>query len=244
MGCVEGHKIDDQHVGLPNWEIHAKPVGQDAPHLVTTTDGTGYFRFDNMTPGQWEFWEIMQVGWEPVTADMFVAQVIPGPDCIYVRFKNRQTTPTPTATPIPPDTPAPPQNPIYLPIIITPGGVCQTGRLQVTVWGTFYSFPLAPDGNIKTIKPMDWQSSTTFRIVNYQGPVTWTQYKPSYYKQHGGYEFVYPGGQAGEIFWMTVQTSCGTIVIASPVDDPTPTPAPGAVSMRSPYLPLLHRWRF
>ncbi|MCP4168020.1 MAG: DUF11 domain-containing protein, partial [Chloroflexi bacterium] len=123
-----------------------------------------------------------------------------------------------------------PQNPIYLPIIIMPGGVCETGRVQVTVWGTFYSFPLTPDENVKTIRPLNWNSTTTFRIVNYDGAVVWTQYQPTYFKQQGGYEFVYPGGHAGEVFWLTVQTECGTIIIATPVDDPTPTPVPLAIN--------------
>ena len=101
LGCVEGHKIDDLHVGLPNWVIHAKPAGQTGPVYTATTDGTGYFRFDNLPVGTYTFWEEMQERWVPVTAPQFDAPVNPGPDCTYIRFKNRQATPTPTPTPTP-----------------------------------------------------------------------------------------------------------------------------------------------
>ncbi len=98
FGCVEGHKIDDLHVGLPNWVIHARPAGQPGPIYTATTDGTGYFRFDNLPPGTYTFWEEMQEGWAPVTAPEFNAPVAPGGDCTYIRFKNKQATPTPTPT--------------------------------------------------------------------------------------------------------------------------------------------------
>ena len=246
VGCVEGYKVDELHVGLPNWEIHAQPANGSQPHLITTTDGTGYFRFDNLTPGTWRFWEVMQVGWEPITSDLFTANVPASRECVSIRFKNRQATATPTptrtptATPIPPDTPTPIPNPIYLPVMVKPAGMCEISRLQVEVWGTFYSFPLTPDGTVKTIKPLDWQTPTVFRLVNYSGPVTWTQYKPTYAKQIGGYEFIYPGTQAGDIFWMFVRTNCGTVAVATAVDDPTPTPSAPPVPLRS-YLPLYHR---
>ena len=103
VGCVEGHKIDDLHVGLPGWVIHAKPGRADEPVLTQVTDGTGYFRFDDLAVGRWLFWEEMQEGWVPVTPIQFEVNVVEGPDCTYVRFKNRQGTPspTPTATQVP-----------------------------------------------------------------------------------------------------------------------------------------------
>ncbi len=236
--CVEGQKIDDDHVPLPNWEIHALSTS-GWPHRVTHTDANGYFRFDNLTNGEWRFWEIMQSGWEPVTSETFTIDPNTHPNpppagqCYQIRFKNRQvlpptTTPTPTVTPTPAsNTPIPPQNPIYLPLIVKPGGMCEVGRLQVNVWGTFYSFPLTPDGNVKLIEPLDWQSPTEFKIVLYEGPVKWTQYKPTYFKQEGGYTFTYPGDRAGEDFLLFVDTDCGVIGIETAIDDPTPTPVAG-----------------
>jgi len=100
-GCVEGYKVDDLHVGLPLWVIHARPAGKQNPVYTAITDGTGYFRFDNLPVGTYTFWEEMQERWVPVTAPQFDAPVNPGPDCTHIRFKNRQATPTPTPTPTP-----------------------------------------------------------------------------------------------------------------------------------------------
>ncbi len=144
-------------------------------------------------------------------------------------------------------------NGIWLPIIERPGGVCVEGRLQVTVFDTFYSFQLTPDGNVKTIRPLPWQSPTLFRLVNYSGPVIWTQYQPVYFKQVNGYEFTYPGGRSGETFRLWVETACGIIVVQTDIDDPTPTPTPRPAATATPtpaasqankiYLPALNRDR-
>ncbi len=129
-------------------------------------------------------------------------------------------TPTPTPTPLP--------NPMYIPIVLKPLPACEVAYVQTVIWGHRYVFPLKPDGNVKFIPPPPWSEPTTFRIVGYDGPVTWTQYEPTYRRQVGGYEFVYPGGHAGETFRLFVKTTCGTVVIESSVDDPTATPTPAA----------------
>ncbi|MCP4197462.1 MAG: hypothetical protein GY762_09980, partial [Proteobacteria bacterium] len=98
-GCVEGYKIDDLHTGLPGWVIHARPVGSDQPVYTQITDGIGYFGFDDIAVGRWLFWEEMQEGWVAVTPAQFEAEVLQGPDCTQIRFKNRQGTPSPTPTP-------------------------------------------------------------------------------------------------------------------------------------------------
>ncbi len=126
-GCIDGYKIDALHVGLPGWRIHAHPLGANTPLLTTTTDGTGYFRFENLTPGRWVLYEEMQEGWVPVTVPQFDAPVYSGPDCTRVRFKNRQATPTPTPTSSPYPTMAPTptattvSNSATLPYLITGG---------------------------------------------------------------------------------------------------------------------------
>ena len=129
-----------------------------------------------------------------------------------------------TATPIPTPTPSP--QPIWLPLILPSPPMCDVARVQTEVWGQLYTFPLKSDGNIKFVPPLPWQRETLFIILGYQGPVTWTQYKPDYHKQEGGYEFIYPGGQSGADFRLFIESTCGTVIIETSVDDPTPTPAP------------------
>ncbi len=128
LGCLDGYKIDDLHIGLPGWVIHTHPLGSNTPLLTTTTDGTGYFRFENLTPGRWVVYEEMQERWVPVTVPQFDAPVYAGPDCTRVRFKNRQATTTPTTTPSPYPTMAPTATPtpttagnLVLPQLITGG---------------------------------------------------------------------------------------------------------------------------
>lgn len=243
LTCVEGHKIDDLHVGLPNWEIHALPAGGWAPHLVTYTDATGYFRFDDLSSGVWNFWEIMQDGWEPVTADSVLLDVQPQSECYYIRFKNRQTSATatpepPTSTPTPRYTPTPTSTPRYTPTpTATPEGECGTGRLETTIWGRFHSYSLVSDGTVLSLFPLPWQHSTEFNIVGYTGPVQWTLYQPYWEHQVGGYQYVYPGGHAGDDFTLFVYTDCGYIQLQSAIDDPTPTPGPDGYNV---WLPVIN----
>ncbi len=89
--CISGKKIDDLHVGLPGWTIHAKPCNADQPVLTAITDGNGSFRFSPLVAGCWTFWEEMQPGWAPVTLWMFNLEVQGGSSCAEVRFKNRQS---------------------------------------------------------------------------------------------------------------------------------------------------------
>ena len=89
-------------------------------------------------------------------------------------------------------------NVIFLPMVLYPGGVCVTGRVQVNVAGIPYDFSLVPDGNVKYIKPLLWCEPTVFNIVGYEGSVIWTQYAPFYTQQVGGYQFTFPGGYNGD----------------------------------------------
>ncbi|MCX7853798.1 MAG: alcohol dehydrogenase catalytic domain-containing protein, partial [Caldilineales bacterium] len=88
-------------------------------------------------------------------------------------------------------------------------------------------FPIREDGLVRYVRPLPWQFPTVFRVVNYEGPTEWTQYKPFYTKQRGGYEFTYPGGMPGADFRLFLRTDCGVVIIETSVDDPTPTPVPG-----------------
>jgi cysteine-rich repeat protein len=91
VGCVDGIKRDDNHVGLPGWEVHAKKVGQPDSSSVSTVSGNGgYFSFNGLELGMYEFWEVMQSGWEPVTLARFQAEVFEGEVCTPIAFKNRE----------------------------------------------------------------------------------------------------------------------------------------------------------
>lgn len=111
-GCLTGKKVDDLHVGLPNWTIHARLSSGQGVTLTTTTDGSGGFYFTGLTPGLWTVWEEMQPGWAPVTAPSFEVEVPPIQPCPEVRFKNRQAC---AADPYEPDDTA------ASAVLITPG---------------------------------------------------------------------------------------------------------------------------
>ncbi len=234
-GCADAFVVDIANFGLGGWEIHATPDGADQPHLIGVTDAAGRVNFPDLEPGLWKFWIIMMPGWEAVTPEMVTVNIPPGDNCLRIRFKVVQSTPTPTDTPTPTATPTVPTptitptplpNPLYFPMLLRPGGVCEIGRLQVMVWGTFYSFDIAQDNIVRFVEPLPWQEPTVFNLVNYDGPVIWTQYKPFYVKQIDGYSFSYPGGMSGADFRLFVRTLCGYIIIETSVDDPTPTPDP------------------
>jgi hypothetical protein len=98
--------------------IHAQPSDENGPHYSTTTDGTGYFLFPEVEAGKWwTLWEEMQEGWAPVTSPQFQVYVEGGSDCVRVRFKNRQATPTPIATPTETPLPAPTPTPTATPTL-------------------------------------------------------------------------------------------------------------------------------
>ena len=90
FGCVIIKKVDDRGAGLPGWNIHGRPVGEQTPHVSGYTDGTGYVSFDDVPSGKWNFWEIMKRGWEPVSAEMVQVEVSAGLPCAKVIFVNRQ----------------------------------------------------------------------------------------------------------------------------------------------------------
>ena len=89
-GCIIGKKIDDLHVGLPGWTIHARPRDAQQPVLTTVTNGSGDFYFAGLRGGWWTLWEEMQPGWAPVTPATFDVEVLVNSPCAEVRFKNRQ----------------------------------------------------------------------------------------------------------------------------------------------------------
>ncbi len=177
------------------------------PLAVTTTDEQGHYRFDNLPPGTYGVRVLIPNGFN-ISSRLFsdggcaIIQLHPGEkkDDVDIGM-----------------TPSDGQR-IYLPIIVTPGDRCEIARVNTTVWGQFFSFPL--DNQIHIVPPLPWQTSTTFRLFNYTGDHTWYLYEPTYRKQVGGDAFVYEGGHPGKPFSLYLFTDCGFILITSHVDPP------------------------
>jgi len=99
LGCIDGYKVDDAHIGLPGWEIRLQRADGTGPIYSVLTNSSGYFRFDELEMGEYRLWEIVQSGWIPVTAAEFTVPLTQGGDeCVTVRFKNRPATPRPPGT--------------------------------------------------------------------------------------------------------------------------------------------------
>ena len=97
--CVEGRKIDDEHVGMAGWAIRAQLVDGTGPIYATTSGVDGYFIFPALPLGSYRFWEIMQTGWSPVTPAEFEVPILePGDQCLQIRFKNRLGPPLTAST--------------------------------------------------------------------------------------------------------------------------------------------------
>ena len=88
LGCVDGYKINSFDQGMGSWEIQARNAGTGAS-FKTTTDSTGYFRFDQLTYGVWTITETLQDGWTAVTASELTVDVNQSLTCSTIRFKNR-----------------------------------------------------------------------------------------------------------------------------------------------------------
>ena len=103
VACVDGHKVDDFHIGLPGWTIRAQLANGSGLIYTVVSDNTGFFRFAALPLGIYRFWEEGQPGWAAVTPAEFEVGVLePSEDCLHIRFKNKQAMPHPTErTPLP-----------------------------------------------------------------------------------------------------------------------------------------------
>jgi hypothetical protein len=63
--CVDAYKKDiSDGIGLPGWQISLRPeYGTESLAQTKVTDGTGWVRFNGLTPGVYRIWEVPQVGW-------------------------------------------------------------------------------------------------------------------------------------------------------------------------------------
>ncbi len=87
-GCVDGYKVNDEHIGMGGWTIHAKPEA-GGEEFTAVTDENGYFRFDKLPLGNWTLSEDLKPGWEAVTPGEFEVPVTTPGICERVRFKNK-----------------------------------------------------------------------------------------------------------------------------------------------------------
>jgi LysM repeat protein len=107
--CVDVFKTDyTDGSGLPGWEISVKPAyGGEA--VTGQTDGTGWVRFNGLTPGSYVISEEAQAGWLPVTNESVTVALSASGTCEVIEFVNIQdTAPPPKAVkPKPKPTPKP-----------------------------------------------------------------------------------------------------------------------------------------
>jgi uncharacterized surface anchored protein len=91
--CVDVYKKDaTDGSGLPGWEITVKPAYGGDP-IVGETDGTGWVRFNGLTPGGYIISEKMEEGWNAVTAKSKKVTLKATGTCRVITFKNWQKKP-------------------------------------------------------------------------------------------------------------------------------------------------------
>jgi LysM repeat protein len=92
LACVDVFKKDAADgTGLPGWEITVRPAYGGTP-VVSTTDGTGFVRFNGLTPGTYVVSEKVQDGWVAVTPQSQQLTLQASGSCSVVTFKNCQAT--------------------------------------------------------------------------------------------------------------------------------------------------------
>lgn len=94
FACVDVYQVDSQDgSGLAGWEISIEPE-ENGLTIADITDGTGWVRFSELTPGAYTITERSQDGWSAVTPVSTTVQLEAGASCAQVRFENRsETTP-------------------------------------------------------------------------------------------------------------------------------------------------------
>jgi serine-aspartate repeat-containing protein C/D/E len=89
--CVDVFKKDQiDGVGLPGWSITVQPAYGGAP-VTGTTDGTGWVRFNGLTPGTYVIKEGVLPGWTPTTPDALTVDLAATGSCSVINFTNIQT---------------------------------------------------------------------------------------------------------------------------------------------------------
>lgn len=246
LSCIIGQKVDDLHVGLPGWTIHARPRSAATPVYTTVSDGTGNFHFAGLEAGWWTVWEEMQPGWAAVTSDVFDVQLLPGAACVEVRFKNRQACSQ--------DNYEPDNSPVAARTIL-PDGIFQKHTLEPPAdqdWAAFdavggWVYTLRTDnllGNTDTeltlyapdgVTPLDYSDDITpgadirSRII-WRAPAT-----GRYFARVQDYYQSSARGCLGYDLALTVQAfNYAPLIVRPPAATPTPTPTATATVTPTP----------
>ena len=97
--CADVYKKDAfDNSGLPGWHITLQPAyGGVAQSGIT--DGTGWVRFNMLTPGTYTISEVGQSGWVSVGPQAATLDLENNGTCAVITFYNRQTGTTPVTLP-------------------------------------------------------------------------------------------------------------------------------------------------
>ncbi|VVB92307.1 SdrD B-like domain protein [uncultured archaeon] len=97
---ISGFKIKDLNkngewdageVGLPDWEIELRGIGVETRHIkmVTFTDATGAYRFDDLPAGKYLIKENLKKGFIPTSKPVIIIKLVKGEDSGNNNFTNR-----------------------------------------------------------------------------------------------------------------------------------------------------------
>lgn len=89
--CIDVYKRDAyDNSGLPGWTVTLQPAyGGQA--ITGVTDGTGWFRFNKLVPGEYNVSESMLDGWAPNGATSSRVNLEASGSCSVMTFYNHQT---------------------------------------------------------------------------------------------------------------------------------------------------------
>ncbi len=91
FACVDVFKKDQiDGAGLPGWNITVQPAYGGSP-VSGITDGTGWVRFNGLTPGAYVISEDVVSGWTATTPDAVAVELAATGSCSVINFTNIQT---------------------------------------------------------------------------------------------------------------------------------------------------------
>jgi hypothetical protein len=94
FACLDVYKVDDYDgSGIAGWEITVGPRYGDE-EMKGETDGTGWVRFNGLTPGEYTVSEEIQDGWHAVSDDSYDITLDASGTCHVLTFVNRQESVT------------------------------------------------------------------------------------------------------------------------------------------------------
>ncbi len=100
-GCIDGYVfgvVNGGDYGLAGWDVHTQFQDGSGPVYDTTTDGNGYYKFENLPVGVYKVWIDIPTGWVLYNGMSNPVENVTTTSgaCVSVLFKVRQGgTPTP-----------------------------------------------------------------------------------------------------------------------------------------------------